>query len=160
MSENKAGAKGPDTDPFALARFVEAQEATYATALAEIRRGAKRKHWMWFIFPQLAGLGRSPMAQRYAISSLVEARAYLAHPILGPRYRECVGALQDLTTANAEAAFGSVDAMKLKSSLTLFSAASPGHSLFTAALDRWFDGERDRGTLDSLKRNEGCADPN
>ncbi len=146
MTENKAGPEGRGTDVFDLVRFVDAQETTYATALAEIRRGVKRTHWMWFIFPQLAGLGHSAMAQRYAISSLDEARAYLAHPILGSRYRECVGALQDLAKANAEAVFGPIDAMKLGSSLTLFHAAS-GDPLFEAALNRWFGGEEDVTTL-------------
>lgn len=152
MSENKAVANAPDADPFDLARFVDAQEASYTTALAEIRRGAKRTHWMWFIFPQLAGLGHSPMAQRYAISSIDEACAYLTHVILGPRYWECIGALQDLTTADAEAVLGSIDAMKLRSSLTLFHAASPSVSLLKAALDRWFDGKKDGVTLDRLQQ--------
>jgi uncharacterized protein (DUF1810 family) len=128
-----------------LDRFVDAQESTYATALAEIRRGAKRSHWMWFIFPQLAGLGRSTTAQHYAIRSVDEARAYLAHAVLGPRYTECVGALQDLPMTDPVAVFGATDAMKLKSSLTLFDAVR-SQPLFSAALDRWFGGERDSGT--------------
>lgn len=151
MTENKAGAEGRGADDFDLARFVDAQVKTYAAALAEIRRGAKRTHWMWFIFPQLAGLGHSKMAQRYGISSLDEVRAFLAHPILGPRYRECVEALQDLPTANGEAVFGPIDAMKLRSSLTLFSAASD-EQLFGAALVRWFDSKADIATLDLLCR--------
>lgn len=134
-----------------LERFVEAQAPVYATALGEIRRGAKRTHWMWFIFPQLAGLGRSETARFFGIRSLDEARAYLAHPVLGARLRECVGALQDLTDAstNADAVFGEVDAMKLRSSLTLFVEAGAG-PLFTAALDRWFGGEPDPETLPLL----------
>jgi len=139
-------------DSHALDRFVEAQASTYATALAEIRRGAKRSHWMWFIFPQLAGLGRSPTAQFYAIGSLDEVRAYLAHPLLGARYRECVQALQDLPTSDAQAVFGSIDATKLRSSLTLFDHVAPS-PLFAAALDRWFDGQRDPATLDLLAEN-------
>lgn len=132
-----------------LDRFVEAQASTYPTALAEIRRGAKRSHWMWFIFPQLAGLGRSPTAQFYAIGTIDEVRAYLDHPLLGARYRECVEALQDLPTNDAQAVFGSIDAIKLRSSLTLFDHAAPS-ALFSATLDRWFDGQRDSATLDLL----------
>ncbi|MDO9370860.1 MAG: DUF1810 domain-containing protein [Sphingopyxis sp.] len=132
-----------------LSRFVEAQEGIYAAALAEIGRGKKRSHWMWFIFPQLAGLGRSATAQLYAIRSADEARAYLAHPVLGPRYRECVAAVQDLAASDPVAVFGSIDAVKLRSSLTLFEAVN-GHPLFGAALDRWFGGERDARTLDLL----------
>lgn len=132
-----------------LQRFVEAQEQIYPHALDEIRRGAKRSHWMWYVFPQITGLGRSAMAQRYAIASLGEARAYLEHPLLGARYIECVSALQDLTASDPERVFGAVDAMKLRSSLTLFEAAS-GKSLFGAALDRWFGGERDGRTLAAI----------
>ena len=132
-----------------LDRFVEAQEQFYPRALPELRRGAKRSHWMWFIFPQWAGLGRSAMAQRYAIAGLDEARAYLAHPLLGSRYVECVASLQDLSGSDPVGVFGDVDALKLRSSLTLFEAAS-GDRLFSAALDRWFGGERDARTLDML----------
>jgi uncharacterized protein (DUF1810 family) len=137
------------SDPHPLERFVEAQTSAYATALAEIRRGPKRSHWMWFVFPQLAGLGHSPTAQLYAIGSLEDAQAYLDHPVLGPRYMECVGALQDRSGNDPVAVFGPVDAMKLKSSLTLFEAAR-AHPLFAAALDRWFGGERDEATLELL----------
>jgi len=142
------------SDPHDLDRFVAAQEGSFDTALAEIRRGAKRSHWMWFIFPQIAGLGRSAMAQRYAIGSLAEARAYLAHPVLGTRLRDSVSALQDLTSGTAEAVFGEVDAIKLRSSLTLFEAAGAG-PLFAAALDRWFGGTRDSETLAILERDPG-----
>jgi len=138
-------------DPFDLERFVAAQATSYETALAEIRRGAKRSHWMWFIFPQIAGLGSSAMAQRYAIASLEEAQAYLDHPLLGPRYRECVAALQDLTGTTAEAVFGGIDAIKLRSSLTLFVEAGAG-PLVQAALVRWC-GEPDPATLDLLARD-------
>ncbi len=134
------------TDRFDLERFVDAQVDTYEVALAEVRRGAKRSHWMWFIFPQIAGLGHSSMAQRYAIGSLEEARAYLAHPVLGSRYRECVAALQDLSGTNANAVFGSIDAMKLRSSLTLFAQAG-ATPLFDAAIARWFGGEKDEVTI-------------
>jgi uncharacterized protein (DUF1810 family) len=129
-----------------LERFVEAQAPVYATALAEIRRGTKRSHWMWFIFPQLAELGHSATAKRFGIRSRGEALAYLAHPELGSRYIECVEALQDLASSDPVAVFGTVDAMKLRSSLTLFEAVKPS-PLLAAALDRWFVGERDPLTL-------------
>lgn len=132
-----------------LERFVSAQEQVYARALAEIRRGAKRSHWMWFIFPQLAGLGRSVMAQRYAIAHVKEARAFLADPLLGRRYAECVSALQDLTGSDPVSVFGDVDAQKLRSSLTLFEVAGAG-PLVNAALERWFGGTRDPRTLEVL----------
>lgn len=134
------------TDELSLDRFVEVQVLAYAPALVEIRRGAKRTHWMWWIFPQLAELGRSSTAQQFAIHSVKEARAYLDHPILGPRYLECVTALQDLNISDADAVFGEIDARKLCSSLTLFELAYP-HPLFGAALDRWFGGVRDTRTL-------------
>lgn len=137
------------SDPHSLERFVEAQAPVYATALAEIRRGAKRTHWMWFVFPQFAGLGRSETARFFAIRSLAEARAYLDHPLLGRRYLECVVALQDLSTSDPVAVFGPVDAIKLRSSLTLFERAAPT-PLLAAALDRWFGGERDPATLDRI----------
>lgn len=133
-------------DPHSLDRFVEAQTLAYVTALAEIRRGAKRSHWMWFIFPQIAGLGRSVTARHFAIRSIEEARAYLDHPVLGPRFFECVAALQDLMGGDPVAVFGEVDAKKLCSSLTLFESARP-NSLLAAALARWFGGARDEMTL-------------
>lgn len=125
------------TDPFNLDRFVTAQDGIYAQALSEIRQGAKRTHWMWFVFPQLRGLGRSRLADEFGISSIEEARAYLSHPLLGARFRECVEALQDLTDVTVDEVFGEVDAMKLRSSLTLFSLAGGG-ALFEAAISRWF----------------------
>lgn len=137
------------SDTHDLNRFVAAQADIYPAALVEIRRGAKRSHWMWFIFPQVAGLGHSAMAQHYAIRSLEEARDYLAHPVLGVRLRECVAALQDLTGVTAQAVFGDVDAMKLRSSLTLFGEAGAG-PLFVAALERWFAGEKDEATMHLL----------
>ena len=139
----------PPPDPFDLARFVAAQADSYAPALAEIRRGRKQTHWMWFIFPQLHGLGSSPMANRYAIRSRAEAGAYLAHPLLGARYRECVEALQDLDAADSAAVFGAVDARKLQSSLTLFNTVAPS-PLFTAALNRWFGGQTDPLTISMM----------
>ncbi|MHA3842409.1 DUF1810 domain-containing protein [Sphingomonas aestuarii] len=123
--------------PYDFQRFISAQEATYTEALAEIRRGRKRTHWMWFIFPQLAGLGRSEIAKHYAIGSIDEAKVYLTDPILGPRLRETVAALQDLQDVSAIHVFGEVDALKLRSSLTLFSMAGGG-PLFDAAIIRWF----------------------
>jgi uncharacterized protein (DUF1810 family) len=137
-----------------LERFVAAQADVYPRALEEVRRGAKRTHWMWFIFPQIAGLGRSAMARRSAITSVDEARSYLAHPLLGARYIDCVSALQDLGGSNPASIFGDGDAAKLRSSLTLFDAASP-RPLFSAALDRWFGGERDPRTLARLAGARG-----
>jgi uncharacterized protein (DUF1810 family) len=139
-----------DADRFGLDRFVSAQETTYVRVLTELRRGFKTSHWMWFIFPQVAGLGSSEMSRRYAIGSINEAQAYLAHPLLGSRYRECVAALQDLIGTTAEAVFGPVDASKLRSSLTLFVEASSGDPLFDAALQRWFGGDKDKRTIDTL----------
>lgn len=136
------------TDPFDLDRFVAAQADTYDIALGELRRGAKRSHWMWFIFPQLRGLGRSAMARRYGIGSLEEARAYLDHPMLGARLRACVSELQDHVGLSAVEAFGEVDAVKLRSSLTLFAEAA-GEPLFRAALTRWC-GASDPTTLGLL----------
>ena len=136
-----------------LGRFVSAQEGVFETAMAELRSGAKRSHWMWFVFPQIAGLGRSAMAERYAIGSLAEARAYLAHPVLGERLRQSVVVLRGLDGADPVAVFGPVDTMKLKSSLTLFERAAEGMGDaggFAALLDAWFAGERDRGTLEAL----------
>lgn len=138
----------PD-DPFGLERYLKAQATTFDTALLEIKRGLKRSHWMWFIFPQIAGLGRSHMAQRYAIVSADEARAYFAHPVLGQRLRLCVGALQDLAGVSAREVFGDVDAQKLRSSLTLFEFVSD-EPLFPAALERWFFGQRDPVTLELI----------
>lgn len=133
-------------DPFDLDRFLDAQRDTYDQALAEIRAGRKRSHWMWFVFPQIAGLGHSTMAQHYAIRSLGEAEAYLAHPALGARLREMVAALRDVLVPDAEAMFGGIDAVKLRSSLTLFEAAGGG-TAFGEVLDRWFGGTRDPATL-------------
>ena len=135
------------TDDHDLQRFVDAQDAggSYDAALAELRAGAKRTHWMWFVFPQLAGLGRSAMAQRYAISGAAEARAYLAHPVLGPRLRTCAGTLTGLDTDDPIAVFGGVDAQKLRSSMTLFAAVSD-EPVFAAVLDQFFGGERDPAT--------------
>ena len=129
--------------------FVDAQVRIYPRALEEIRRGRKQTHWMWFIFPQLESLGRSMMAQLYGLAGAEEARAYLAHPLLGARYRECVDALQSLTGSDPVAVFGRVDAAKLQSSLTLFNTVNEDQ-LFASALDRWFGGERDLRTIRKL----------
>lgn len=137
------------SDGEGIERFVKAQNQIYSRALDEIRRGAKRSHWMWYIFPQLAGLGRSAISQRFGIAGAGEAQTYLEHPLLGARYRECVAALQDLSHSDPIAVFGDVDAVKLCSSLTLFESAG-GDRLFSAALDRWFVGERDPCTLERL----------
>ena len=135
-------------DPFDLARFVDAQDDayTYPHAVAELRGARKTSHWMWFVFPQIEGLGQSAMAKRYAIGSLDEARAYLAHPVLGARLRECVGILDATPRATAEATFGTIDAQKLRSSLTLFLRAAPSESLFRRGLERFFAGAPDAAT--------------
>jgi len=129
-----------------LGRFVEAQAAVYEGALAELRRGRKTGHWMWFIFPQIAGLGRSSMSQHYAVASLEEARAYLEHPVLGPRLRACSEAILAADAGSIDAVLGPVDAMKLRSSMTLFRRAAPDEQLFTRVLDRWYGGAPDAAT--------------
>lgn len=141
------------TDPFDLARFVEAQDASriHDRAVAELRAGRKESHWMWFVFPQVAGLGQSAMARRFAIGSLDEARAYLAHPVLGPRLRTCVSVLCALPGTDPVAIFGSIDATKLRSSLTLFARAAPADESFHAALARFFGGALDPATLGLLE---------
>ena len=135
-------------DPYGLERFVAAQNAggTYEHALAELRRGLKTSHWMWFVFPQIAGLGQSPTSRRYAISSLDEARAYLEHPVLGPRMLECAGAVSATQGRSAAQILGAVDAQKLRSSMTLFLRASPAEPVFQQVLDRYFDGVADAAT--------------
>ncbi|CAA9538410.1 MAG: NTP pyrophosphohydrolases including oxidative damage repair enzymes [uncultured Solirubrobacteraceae bacterium] len=139
-------------DPHDLSRFTEAQDAggTYDRALAELRAGRKTSHWMWFVFPQIAGLGRSPAAQTYAIASLAEAQAYLEHPVLGPRLLECARALTEIHGRSARDVLGETDAMKLRSSMTLFARAAPGEPVFAQVLDRYFGGEGDRATEQRL----------
>jgi uncharacterized protein (DUF1810 family) len=149
MSDPTAG------DPFDLDRFVAAQAAVYPTALAELRRGRKTTHWIWFVLPQLRGLGRSERAQHYGLGGLAEARAYLAHPLLGPRLHECVAALLALPDTTAVAVLGEVDALKLQSCLTLFAAATDTdapRSDFEVTLTRYFGGRRDARTLQLLAR--------
>ena len=140
----------PD-DPFDLERFATAQAPVYATALAELRAGRKRSHWMWFVFPQLRGLGSSTMATFYGIGSLDEARAYLAHAVLGPRLVECTQALLALGDGRLRDILGSIDAVKFGSSMTLFERASDGRApVFRQALDRFCEGRRDDRTLAAL----------
>ena len=144
----------PPNDPHDLDRFVQAQAASYAQALAELRAGRKRSHWSWFILPQVAGLGSSAMATRYAIRSLAEAKAYLGHPLLGARLRECVAAMNAHSETGARDILGDVDATKFRSCLTLFARASPSEPLFAEALDRFFSGEPDEATLAILARHD------
>lgn len=135
-----------------LGRFLEAQEPCYADVLAELRRGRKTTHWMWFIFPQVAGLGSSAISQRFAIGSLDEARAYLAHPVLGARLRECADLLLGTGERSAEEILGRIDAMKLRSCMTLFARAAPDERVFRDVLDRYFDGVEDAATTALLAR--------
>jgi len=130
-----------------LQRFVDAQAGTYEQALAEINAGLKRSHWMWFIFPQIDGLGSSPTARHYAIKSRDEARAYLQHPVLGPRLLECAAAVLVIDAKSARDIFGTPDDLKLRSSATLFAAVSPKGSIFARLLDKYFGGEADPRTL-------------
>ena len=134
-----------------LDRFVRAQEGVYEGVLDELRRGRKVGHWIWFIFPQLAGLGRSAMSQEYAIASVAEARAYLDHPVLGSRLRECTAMLLATEGRSALEILGSIDAMKLRSSMTLFHRAAPDEVLFAGVLERFHDGRADEAT-DALLR--------
>jgi uncharacterized protein (DUF1810 family) len=137
-------------DPFNLARFLEAQEGSSAAAIEELRAGQKRSHWMWYVFPQVAGLGSSAMARRYAIRSCEEARAYLAHPLLGRRLEECAQALLRVEGRSAEQVMGFPDCLKLCSSMTLFAEVSPPGSVFARVLEKYYAGERDQRTVDSL----------
>lgn len=140
------------SDPYDLQRFVDGQVQSFDQALGELNAGSKQSHWMWFIFPQLAGLGRSPTALHYAISSIEEARAYLEHPLLGARLRQSVDAVMPWAgRRSAEEIFGPVDAMKFRSSLTLFDAAEP-RSIFSQALEAFFGGARDGRTSSLLGR--------
>jgi uncharacterized protein (DUF1810 family) len=135
------------SDPHDLNRFAQAQEGDYARALAEIRSGRKRSHWMWYIFPQFDGLGFSPTSKRYAIKSIAEAEAYLAHSVLGPRLRECSEAVLGVEGRSAFDIFGSPDDMKLRSCATLFASVSPKGSVFHRLLDKYYHGEPDSQTL-------------
>ena len=137
-------------DPFDLNRFLLAQDDTYDRALAELRAGRKTSHWMWYVFPQIDGLGHSQTARFFAVKSLAEARAYLAHPVLGKRLRECAAAVLSVSGRTASEIFGSPDDIKFRSSMTLFERAEPDCDLFSDALDRFFEGRRDRLTLELL----------
>ena len=139
-------------DPFDLDRFLEAQTSAYDTAIGELRAGRKRSHWIWFILPQLRGLGTSQMSAVYGLQSIAEARAYLAHPILGTRIRECVHTLNALPGNDAVAVLGEIDALKLRSCLTIFAEASQDESLFQQGLDKYFRGQPDAATLSLLGR--------
>jgi uncharacterized protein (DUF1810 family) len=143
------------TDPFDLQRFVDAQKADYARALAEVRAGDKQSHWMWYIFPQVLGLGFSAMSKRYAIRSLDEARAYLAHPVLGPRLLEIAEAAVAVPDKSAFDIFGTPDDDKLKSCATLFALVTKDGSVFYRLLDRFFEGKRDTQTLRKLGLSPG-----
>ena len=138
-------------DPHQLQRFIDAQDSVYANVARELAAGRKQSHWMWFIFPQAAGLGFSAMAQRYAIGSRAEAVAYLAHDVLGPRLIECTGLVMDVSGRSIRDILGSPDDLKFRSSMTLFDAVS-GDPLFSSALARYFAGARDQATLDRLAR--------
>jgi uncharacterized protein (DUF1810 family) len=138
-------------DPFDLARFVSAQARDYDAALAELRAGRKTTHWIWYVLPQLRGLGTSAMSARYGIGSLDEARAYLAHPTLGPRLVECVAAMNALEGRSAVQVLGTIDAAKLRSCLTLFLAAEPGNAVLGRALDKYYAGAADERTLALLR---------
>ncbi len=134
-------------DPFHLQRFVDAQASTYAQAHAELAAGEKRSHWMWFIFPQIQGLGSSSMAQRYAITDLAEARAYLSHPVLGERLRECTALVNAVENRTVNAIFGYPDDLKFHSSVTLFARAENSGNVFAQALRKYFNGREDSGTV-------------
>ena len=138
-------------DPYELQRFLDAQADTYQQALSEIRSGRKSSHWMWFVFPQVQGLSASTISRRFGISGLGEARAYLAHPTLGPRLVEIAEAVLDVGATSAHDIFGSPDDMKLKSCATLFATISPPGSVFERVLSQYFDGERDQRTLQLLQ---------
>ena len=140
-----------DDDPFDLGRFVEAQRSNYDDALAELTAGRKLTHWMWYVLPQLRGLGASHMAKRYGIDSLEEARAYLAHPVLGPRLLACVDAMNALRESSAERVLGAIDGMKYRSCLTLFIAADPGNQALRASLAKFYGGAEDERTRALLR---------
>ena len=139
-----------DADPFDLRRFVDAQDRVYDTVLAELRNGAKRSHWIWFVFPQLRGLGHSPTAKRFGISSLDEARVYLAHPVLGPRLRECTRLVAAIDGRSVDQIFGWPDNLKVRSSMTLFARATDDNAEFRAVLDKFYNGDDDPATVERL----------
>lgn len=146
----------PSSDPFGLNRFLEAQRASYEGALGELRAGLKQTHWSWYILPQVLGLGSSAMSTRYAIRSLAEAKAYLGHPVLGARLRECVSAMNAHAGSSAEQILGEVDARKFHSCLTLFAQADSSDPVFGKALHRYFAGRQDEKTLRILASQPGA----
>jgi len=146
----------PD-DPFDLNRFLDAQRVNYEEALTELRAGRKETHWSWYVLPQVSGLGASNMAARFAIRSLAEAKAYLEHPVLGARLRECVAAMTAHTRLSAVQILGEIDAQKFRSCLTLFSEAKKSESLFNDALDKYFAGRPDTATLAILAGQKGST---
>jgi uncharacterized protein (DUF1810 family) len=144
-------------DPYDLGRFLEAQEASYQHALSELRAGQKRSHWSWYILPQVLGLGSSPLSVRFAIRSLAEAKAYLEHPVLGPRLRECVAAMNSHTGLSARQILGEIDAQKFRSCLTLFARADSSEPGFGDALSKYFSGRPDAATLSILASQQGSS---
>jgi uncharacterized protein (DUF1810 family) len=146
MTANRTGTD----DPYDLQRFLDVQEGVYTRVLSELRDGQKRSHWIWYVFPQIQGLGHSSMARRYAISSLAEAKAYLNHPILGMRLRECTRITTSLVGRSIDEIFGFPDDLKFRSSMTLFAKAAAGDEVFTEALAKYFAGEMDSLTLERL----------
>jgi uncharacterized protein (DUF1810 family) len=141
----------PSSDPYDLERFVRAQATDYDQALSELREGRKRSHWMWYIFPQIEGLGLSPMSRQYSIKSAAEARAYLDHPVLGPRLQECATVVNNIAGRSAFEIFGAPDDMKLRSSVTLFANVSDG-GIFEQLIQKYFEGQQDEKTLQTLRQ--------
>jgi uncharacterized protein (DUF1810 family) len=156
----QSGMIASDADPYDLARFIAAQELAIDRVRAELRAGRKVSHWMWFVFPQIAGLGRSETARFYAIRSREEAVAYLAHPVLGPRLVECTRLINAVKGSTAEQILGHVDAMKFHSCMTLFAAVDAGQPEFAEALRRYFGGAPDRATLDCIQPDPGSVGTN
>jgi len=150
---NAAGNSGAEADPYDLSRFVQAQKGDFARALTEIKSGQKRSHWMWYIFPQIDGLGFSSTAKFYSIKNSDEARAYLNHPILGPRLVDCAEAMLAVKGKTATEILGSPDDLKLRSCATLFASVSPPGSVFPRVLEKYYDGQRDEKTLQLLDRS-------
>ncbi|MEG3439244.1 DUF1810 domain-containing protein [Pannus brasiliensis CCIBt3594] len=142
------------SDTYDLQRFVEAQEFIYAEVIRELKRGYKQSHWMWYIFPQIKGLGRSETARKFALGSLEEAREYLKHPVLGERLRECIRLVLAVEGRTSEQIFGSIDTLKFRSSMTLFLYATEDNRIFQEALEKYFDGQSDRLTVNLLKKDE------
>jgi len=149
---NEQADSGGGSDPFQLSRFVEAQDKVYDRVLAELKSGRKRSHWMWFVFPQIEGLGSSSTTRYYSIKSLEEARQYLDHPFLGKRLRECAETILTLEGLSASSIFGYPDDLKLKSSMTLFASVAEGQSVFGRVLEKYYQGNRDERTLAILER--------